>query len=60
MTGANSMTLNKATMLEAMNLWLASEFKNPPKAIDVTEVGNAHSFTLSLTDAGKEDTKQSE
>lgn len=37
MKGNNTLTINMATMLEAVNLWLAHEFKEAPiaKLIDV-------------------------
>lgn len=54
MKGNNSITMNKATMLEAMNLWLKSEFKEPPVATNVTEVGNSNSFTITLNEKEKD------
>lgn len=37
MKGTNTLHINQATMVEAMNLWLADQFKNPPVATKVKE-----------------------
>jgi hypothetical protein len=35
MVGYNEIKINPATMLEAINLWLVDQFKDPPKAVSV-------------------------
>ena len=40
MIGNNEIHINQATMLEAVNLWLAAKFKTAPNAIDVRKNTN--------------------
>lgn len=35
MNGKNEIHMNQSTMLEATQLWLADQFKIPPKAVSV-------------------------
>ena len=51
MKGTNTIEINQATMLEAVNLWLADQFKSPPKATSVSEARNSayqHGFKIDL------------
>ncbi len=51
MKGTNTIEINQATMLEAMDLWLADQFKSPPKARSVSEVrsgGHMDGFKVEL------------
>lgn len=51
MRGKNIIEINQATMLEAIDLWLADQFKSPPKAKSVSESRNSvyqNSFKIEL------------
>lgn len=51
MVGANELLLNHATMLKAVELWLADQFKKPPKPTRVSTVPNGASvdFKVNVT-----------
>jgi hypothetical protein len=53
MTGANRIILNQATILQAMQLWLAHEFKSPPTAVTLAPNNGDGSFTLYVKEAEK-------
>jgi len=38
MKGKNTLKLNHATMVEAVNLWLGAQFKTPPTCEKVTQL----------------------
>ena len=40
MNGNNEIRVNQATMLEAVTLWLADQFKTPPRAVSVEKNSN--------------------
>lgn len=48
MKGKNDLYLNQATMQEAVQLWLAAEFKNPPKVVLVKKDTNRNSHNDSF------------
>lgn len=52
MKGNNTLVLNTATMLEAVQLWLDANFKNPPIADTVHERndGGSPSFHVRVKD----------
>lgn len=56
MLGSNELRINEATMMEAVQLWLDSTFKeNPPRVESVSEVGDNYSrvFQLKLSSPEK-------
>lgn len=58
MKGNNELRLNKATMIEALQLWVDAQFvKNPPRVTSVEELsGSSYSneFSVKVTDEPKE------
>lgn len=50
MKGNNTITINKATMLEALQLWVESEFKKPARVLDVNESRNDDTFEVELSE----------
>lgn len=48
MKGMNELVLNKASMLEAMSLWLEANFKQKLLAVDIEETKSQSSFTLKI------------
>lgn len=50
MKGNNTLRINQVTMQEAINLWLASQFKNPPtaKKVTSTQMSNSSEFQIEL------------
>lgn len=54
MLGTNTFTLNKATMLAAMQLWLDANFKTPPKAEDIIYIAaDGGAFRLTAKEVAK-------
>jgi hypothetical protein len=56
MKGNNTLNMNQATMCDAIGLWLADQFKNPPRVISVrvdASVNGGTGFTVYL--AGKDE-----
>ena len=55
MKGSAHIDLNVATTLEAMQLWLDTHFKTPPKATSIVSInsGNAFRLTIAEPEAGK-------
>jgi len=58
MKGNNELRLNQATMIEALQLWVDSQFtKNPPRVVSVEELsssGYCKEFSVRVTDEPKE------
>lgn len=49
MQGNNTLKLNQATMIEALQLWCAANFKEPPIVKSVHENnGIDHTFTIEV------------
>lgn len=46
MKGTNEIKMNLSTVLEAMQLWLDSKFKNPPQARAFEEESGSDLFVL--------------
>lgn len=45
-SGNNTLKINQATMIKALQLWVESEFKNPPKVLSVVQTPpTGHSST---------------
>jgi dsRNA-specific ribonuclease len=60
MKGTNIILMNQATMLDAVNLWLADQFKDPPMAKSVKkQTGERHSdgFEITVTERELPDSK---
>jgi hypothetical protein len=55
--GNNEIHLNHTTMVEAMQLWLAHTFKNPPQATGVEQRKDDHKIVFALTVKEVEETK---
>jgi hypothetical protein len=47
--GNNEIHLNRATMVEAVQLWLGHTFKNPPEARRVEQHTDGHTDVFVLT-----------
>lgn len=52
MRGHNTLKLNHATMLAALDLWLADQFKNPPRAEKVTAAAYPNSDGFEVVVSG--------
>ena len=51
MQGVNMLTINHATMIEAVQLWIDAQMKNPPTVVSVVSQGSSNlgtQFTINL------------
>jgi hypothetical protein len=48
MKGNNEIILNTATMIEAMQLWVDANFKDPPRVTGIDRADNGHCATFKV------------